>query len=77
MLPGILAQSALALSLMGVGWWGRRHAAALVPGSLAAEARARRIGSVRRGALACLAFGALFALATVPADAWRAILSCL
>jgi hypothetical protein len=77
MLPGILAQSALALSLISLGWWGRRRAATLVPASLASANRARRIVTVRRGATACLVLGALFALATIPANVWHAIFGYL
>lgn len=73
MLAGILTQSALALSLIGVGWWGWRRAAALVPASLEAVARDRRIAAVRRGSVACLMLGAVFALEMIPASAWNAV----
>lgn len=73
MLVGILTQSVLALSLIGVGWWGWLRAAGLVPASLEAVARDRRIAAVRRGAVACLVLGAVFALEMIPADAWHAL----
>lgn len=73
MLAGILTQSALALSLIGIGWWGWCRADGLVPASLEAVARDRRIAAVRRGAVACLLLGAVFALEMIPADAWHAV----
>lgn len=45
-----------------VGWWGRRHVAALVPPTLPPDEREKRERTLRRGALTCQAVGVLFAV---------------
>lgn len=52
----------LALALVLIGTWGRRHAAelAVVPG-MAADRIAHRERLMRRGSTACLVVGVLFA----------------
>jgi hypothetical protein len=51
---------AIGAAFIGVGRWGRRSAADLVPPSYSEHGRAAKERSLRRGATTCLLAGGLF-----------------
>ncbi|HEV7977934.1 hypothetical protein [Amycolatopsis sp.] len=55
----------IAAALLGIGLWGRRRAADLVPAAVDPDTRVQRVRSLRRGATVCLAFAAVFVAGAV------------
>lgn len=51
--------------LAALGRWGRQHAELLAPAHFEGNDRSRKIGSVRRGGLACYAAAVALAVAAV------------
>ncbi|WP_131786044.1 hypothetical protein [Protofrankia symbiont of Coriaria ruscifolia] len=57
-----ILQLVFAAAFFGIGRWGRRHAAELVPTSLSAEGQAKKERSLRRGAWSCQIIAVFFVL---------------
>ncbi len=57
-----MLQLVFAAAFFGIGRWGRRHAAELVPKSLSPEGQAKKEQSLRRGARSCQVIAVIFAL---------------
>lgn len=58
---------ALAVALVLLGRWGRRHADRLVPAGLSADERARRARVLRRGAVVSYVVAAVFVAFSIAA----------
>lgn len=59
----LIGSLVLGAAVFAVGGWARRNAAHLPPRTLPADARERRVATLRRGAVVCQVVGMLLALA--------------